>query len=83
MTRVSDSALARYLALGQGLNLDDVRSDIEARLARSVRAACALGVHNYSVKLDGMTFIIRGDQVTTVHPPLSDTSRFHALESRD
>lgn len=63
--RVSDHALVRFLERAGGLDLEDLRSRLEASLARAHTAARSLGDNDYLIKADGMVFVVRGDTVTT------------------
>lgn len=83
MTRVSDHALLRYLERVQGIDIEAMRASIEVRLDRAASAAELLGIPTYSVRLDGVGFVVRSGAVTTVLPKLTDGSRFHALAPRD
>lgn len=83
MTRVSDHALLRYLEHSHELDVEALRVSIATRLERAAIAAGQLGVLTYSVRLDGVQFIVRNDVVTTVLASPSVGGRFHALAPRE
>ncbi len=83
MTRLSDHALLRYLERAQGIDVEGIRAAIEAQLVRSADAAARMGGGAYTVRFNGVAFIVRGSTVTTVMPKIGDGARFHALAARE
>lgn len=83
MTRVSDHALLRYLERAQGIDVEAWRVSIESSVERAAIAAAKLGIDTYSIRLDGVLFVVRAGTMTTVLPKIAERSRFHALGPRD
>lgn len=81
MIRVSDNALLRFLEHAAGLDVEQLRDELQASFARAHGAAMTLGVSDYAIRSGGNTFIVRRQTVTTVIPDdrLTVTARFHAL----
>lgn len=63
--RVSDHALLRLLERS-GLPVEEVRTAIEASLARAHAAAVTIGGMDHLIAVDGLVFVVRGGVVTTV-----------------
>lgn len=63
---VSDHALVRFLDRGGGFDVETLRARIAASLARAHDAARIVSVSDYLVTVDGMTFVVCGETVTTV-----------------
>ena len=64
--RISDHALVRFLERVGVFDIDAFRSAIEDSLQRAHQAARSLGDSDYLIRMDGMTFVVRGDSVTTL-----------------
>ena len=63
---VTDHAMLRFLERGGGIDVEALRSAIEMSLKRAHHAARAVSDSDYLVRVDGMTFVVRGENVTTV-----------------
>lgn len=66
--RVSDHALVRFLQRAGGFDVDAVRSAIEQSLERAALAAISIGEDDYTIRADGLTYIVRGHVVVTILP---------------
>lgn len=64
--RVSDHALVRFLDRAGGLDVEGLRARLSAGLARADEAARRLGAEAYTVKVDGLVFVVRAGVVVTV-----------------
>lgn len=65
---VTDHAMLRFLERGGGFDIEELRARMEASLARAHAAARSLSVSDYLVRIDGLTFLVRGEAVVTVFP---------------
>ena len=65
---MTDHAMLRFLERGGGIDVEALRGAIEASLARAHDAARTVSDSDYLVRVDGMTFVVRGASVTTVLP---------------
>lgn len=65
---ITDHALLRFMERGAGCDVEQLRSDLAAALERAHKAARAMGDSDYLIKMDGLTFVVRGGVVTTVMP---------------
>ena len=65
---VTDHAMLRFLERGGGLDIDAFRAKMEASLTRAHAAARSISASDYVVRVDGLTFLVRGDAVVTVFP---------------
>lgn len=83
MTRVSDTALLRFVAQDQGIDVEALRESIAGRIERATRAARALGISTYGIRLDGVFFIVRDATVVTTVGHTTEGGRFRALAMRD
>lgn len=63
---ISDHALLRFMERGAGIEVEALRAHLAASLARAHRAARSLSDSDYLIKADWLTFVVRGDVVTTV-----------------
>jgi hypothetical protein len=77
MIKVSDHALLRFFERAEGVDCEGVREELAARLSRAADAAGHFGAGSYSVKVDGLTFVVRGDVVVTI---MSKNARSGAAE---
>lgn len=64
--RVSNHALLRFLERAGGLDVDGLRTAIEASLNRAVTAAESLGTGNVIVNADGLQYVVCDGVVVTV-----------------
>jgi len=65
---VSDHALVRFLERAGGLDVEDLRERLTISLARAAEAAAALGAVDFTVKADGLSYLVCGGVVVTVLP---------------
>jgi hypothetical protein len=65
---VTDHAIVRFLERAGGMDVEALRGAIERSLARAHDAARTVSDSDYLVRVDGMTFVVRGAAVTTVLP---------------
>ena len=63
---VSNIALLRFIGHRDGIDVEELRAELAASLERAHRAARDLGASDFLIKRDGLLFVIRGEQVTTV-----------------
>lgn len=64
--RISDHALVRFLERAGGLDVQGVRAHLQASLARSAGAAERLGLSEYTVTADGLSYRIANGVLVTV-----------------
>jgi len=76
---VSDRALLRFLDRAGDLDIEQLRARLEGSLARAVAAAESIGVTDYAITADGLSFMVRDGVVSTILPRVSPAGRFHAL----
>lgn len=72
---ISDHAILRFLERGGGLDIDQLRGAISAALARAHGAARSISQGNYTVKVDGIVFVVCEDTVVTVYGEERGTSQ--------
>ncbi|MGD0640275.1 MAG: hypothetical protein ABSC22_05960 [Roseiarcus sp.] len=72
---VSDHALVRFLERAGGLDVEALRARLTASLARAADAAAALGVAEFTVKADGLAYLVSAGVVVTVMPDDASPSR--------
>ena len=65
--RVTDHALVRFLERAGGLDVKAMRLAIATSLDRAHTAAASIGGGDHQIVIDGLTFVVRGDAVVTVH----------------
>lgn len=63
---ITDHALLRFLERGAGCDVETLREQLEQSLARAHEAARKMNSSDYLIKMDGLTFVVRGENVTTV-----------------
>lgn len=63
---VSDHALLRFLSRAGGFDVETLRTQMETALARCSAAAEALSASRYTIKKDGMVFVIVDGVCVTV-----------------
>lgn len=66
MPRVSDHALLRFMERAGDMDVAGLRAAVELSLERAARTAAALGISDYTIKADGLIYVIRSDVVVTV-----------------
>ena len=76
---ITDHALLLYIGRIEGIDVATVRADLLARCERAGRAAEAMGSGDYSIRLDGLQLIVRGDRITSVQSHKEARGRFRAL----
>jgi hypothetical protein len=64
--RISDHALVRFLERAGGLDVEDLRGRLESSLERAHTAARSISEADYLIKADGLTYVVRGELVSTV-----------------
>lgn len=79
---ITDHALVRFLERVAGMDVEAVRAALSVSLSRAHTAARAMSSHDYLITLDGNTYVVRGERVTTVMDGGSSTSKFHSIEKR-
>ncbi len=55
---VTDHAMMRFLARAGGLDVETLRAQISSSLQRAATAANALAASRYTIKVDGLIFVI-------------------------
>lgn len=65
---VSDHALVRFLERAGGFDVEALRERLTASLSRAAQAAAALGAADFTVKADGLSYLVCGGIVVTVLP---------------
>lgn len=78
---VTDHALVRFLDRG-GFDVEQLRAGIADALCRAHTAARSVSGSDYLVTVDGMTFVVRGENVTTVFDNGEPAQKAHALARR-
>ena len=68
IVNVSDHALVRFLERAGGLDVEGLRERLTISLARAGAAATALGAGDFTVKADGLAYLVCGGIVVTVLP---------------
>ncbi|MFV0642939.1 MAG: hypothetical protein ACK5NN_00310 [Sphingomonadaceae bacterium] len=76
---LSDHALLRFIERGLGHEIEVLRAALETALNRAHGAARSIGDSDYLVKIDGLTFVVRGETVTTVLHDISPGDRANSL----
>lgn len=66
---ISDHALLRFLERAGGFDVEPLREQMAAALARAGEAAREIGGGHYLIVVDGMRFVVRDDTVVTVLGP--------------
>ncbi|MCA0425647.1 MAG: hypothetical protein LCH61_20455 [Proteobacteria bacterium] len=69
MMRISDHALIRFLDRVAGLDVEGLRATLALSLDRAHRAAESLGAADYTVKADGLVYVVRDGVLVTVLGP--------------
>lgn len=77
--RVTDHALVRFLERAGGIDVEALRDQLSAGLARGHAVARSIGDNDYLVKSQGLTFFVRGDAVVTVLDDPDPLSRARLL----
>ncbi|WPZ06597.1 hypothetical protein [Pelagerythrobacter marinus] len=76
---ITDHALVRFLDRGGGCDVEELRAQIAASLTRAHSAARAVSTSDYLVTVDGLTFVVRGERVTTVLTDATIGQKAHSL----
>lgn len=66
MIDVSDHALIRFLERQGGLDVKSLRRDLGAALERARLAAGKVGASDYTIKWDGVVYIIKDETLVTL-----------------
>lgn len=66
--RVSDHALIQFLARAGGLKIESLRAQLAISLSRAQAVADKVGAASYTVKADGVTYVVKNRVVVTVLP---------------
>jgi hypothetical protein len=74
---VSDHALLRFLQRAGGLDVEAVRRTLGQSLERASRAALALGQNDYTIRADGMIYIVSAGRVVTAMDDMGQTIVHH------
>jgi hypothetical protein len=82
MIAISDNALLRHLERAEGINVEAIRLDLQARFSPHHEKVILIGVENYSIRSEDLSYIVRGGTVTTVLPKLGQRSRYFSLDPR-
>ncbi|GAM04829.1 hypothetical protein [Novosphingobium sp. MBES04] len=64
--RISDHALVCFLQRAGAYDIETLRMRISQALARSHEAVRAISDSDYLVRVDGHSFVVRGETVTTI-----------------
>ena len=78
---ISDHALLRFLERGAGCDVEVLRAQLSASLRRAHLAARSMGGSDHLIKIDGLTFVVRGETVTTVLPSGTASHDAHAMNN--
>lgn len=63
---ITDHALLRFLERAGGLDVEGLRLALGTSLTRAHAAARSVSSADYLIKADGMVYVVRGENVTTV-----------------
>ncbi len=77
---VSDHALVRFLERAGALDVEGLRATLTLSLARAADAAESLGLAEFTVKADGLSYLVSRGIVITVMP--DDASPFRRVARR-
>lgn len=66
--RVSDHALLRFIERAGGLDIEVLRAELARSLARATTSAALIGTRDFTVRADGLTYVIRNGIVVTILP---------------
>ena len=76
---VSDRALVRFLERAAGLDVEGLREGLKQSLTRAAEAAAAIGASDFTIKADGLAYLVSAGVVFTVIPddahPLTRSER--------
>lgn len=81
--QISDHALLRFIERAGGMGVEPLRNNLSLSLRRAHDAARALGQSDYLIKIDGLTYVVRGETVTTVLDTGHPGKEAHALGRKD
>ena len=80
--RVTDHALMRFLERAGDATLEPLRAQMEAGLARAAEAAALIGVDQYLIVTDELTYVVRDGAVVTIVGPTTPHGRARMLRAR-
>lgn len=83
MIRVSDHALVCFLDRVAGLDVEAVRRALAAGLARPVDMAERIGGGDYTIKIDGVVYVVKDGMLVTIMDRLRPAKRDVASEDAD
>lgn len=66
--RVSDHALLRFIERAGGLDIEALRAELARSLARATTSAALIGTQDFTVRADGLTYVVRNGIVVTILP---------------
>ena len=75
--RMTDHALLRWLERAGLVDVEALRSAIEARLERGHHAALSVGAHRYTIIAHGLVYAVKGNSITTVMTDAGSGARGH------
>ena len=64
--KITDHALVRFLERAGGMDVEQLRADLSASLERANMAARALSQSDFLIRVDGLLYVVRGENVVTV-----------------
>lgn len=64
---ISDHALLRFLERAGGLDVETIRLMLSRSLERARRAATGIGGGDYTIKADGLIYIVVNNRVVTTY----------------
>jgi hypothetical protein len=74
--KITDHAVLRYLERTGQIDVDAVRAEIEAKVARGIAAGVSLGPGMFKVVMPGAVFVVvDGRVVTTLSPEMRPHGR--------
>jgi len=68
MLAISDHALLRFLQRAGGLDVEMLRLQLALSLSRATYAAGKIGAARYTIRADGLTYVIRDGRLVTILP---------------
>lgn len=66
--RVTDHALLKFIERAGGYDVERMRADLSASMARAAAAATSIDAREYVVRLDGLQYLVRFGVLVTVTP---------------
>lgn len=74
---MTDNAMLRWLERAGLVDVEALRQEIEARLARSHAAALMIGADRYTIIAHGLVYAVKSSNVTTVLSDRGSGTRGH------